>query len=142
MVYLETIQKMDWQTMHNMLSEDARYTDPTMTFYDRPGIDLTGPDSITAFWRDSSADSGTNKISYSTNSCFETAGYHVINYSISIDVAGEFWNVNKDTITLPGQVTSVIRVEGNRITEHADYVDYAAAERQVEKLREQYGTVE
>ena len=47
--YIESIQQMNWQKMHSMLSADARYTDPTMTFFDRPGIDLTGPDAIVAF---------------------------------------------------------------------------------------------
>lgn len=137
--YLQTIQDMDWEAQAALLSANARYYDPTMTYYDRPAIDLTGPQDIVAFWRSASEESGTESIQYELGSCFETAGYYVIDYDIEIKVSGSFWNINKEVIVVPGQVSSIIRVEADAVSEHIDYVDYAGAERATDLLRERYG---
>jgi len=137
--YLEAIDAMNWPLMRDLLAPSAHYTDPTMTFYERPAIDLTGRDAIVEFWRSSSEDSGTSDIRYTVTGCFETAGYHMINLDILITVSGEFWNVNKDKIQVPGELMSVIRVERGKVTEHLDYVGYAAAEAVISDLRTEYG---
>lgn len=135
--YLMLIEAMNWEAMHARLAKDARYLDPTMTHYDRPAIDLTGPEAIVEFWRTSSEESGTHSISYDYRHCFETAGFYVVRYEIAVEVSGEFWGLKQDRVTIPGQVTSVIQIAGGKIVEHRDYVDYAAAERYIEELREQ-----
>ncbi len=140
--YLKAIQAMNWDEQGSMLAEDARYYDPTMIFYDRPAIDLRGPEAIVSFWRSSSEVSGTESIQYTMTGCFETAGYYVMDYDIEIKVSGAFWQVNKDVITVPGQVTSVIRTDADEVIEHIDYVDYAGGERHVETLRKHYGATE
>ena len=137
--YLSAIEAMNWAAMRTYLAEDAIYTDPTMAHYDREPIALAGADSIVAFWSSSSTDSGTGQINYSITSCMETAGFHVVNLDIDIKVSGKFWNVAKDVINIPGRVVSVIRVDDGRVTEHHDYVEYAAADHVVAELREQYG---
>ncbi len=137
--YLAAIQAMDWATMRGLLSTDAQYQDPTMTYFDRPAIDLTGTEAIVGFWRDSSEESGSSAISYTVTDCFETAGYTTISYDIRIDVAGSFWNVNQDTISVPGRVVSVLRTEGEQVSLHIDYVDYAGAEAWIDALRERVG---
>lgn len=140
--YLNTIENMQWQRMRSLLAVDARYTDRTMIYFDREAIDIRGADRIVAFWQSSSEDSGTSKIEYDTTGCFETAGYHVVNLTINIRVAGKFWNVNKPEISLPGKVLSVIRVAGGHVVEHHDYVEYASADRVVAELQKKYGKVE
>jgi hypothetical protein len=140
--YLTAIDDMNWQEMTALLAESAHYTDPTMAYYDRPEIDLRGRDRIVEFWRSSSEDSGTSDISYTVTQCFETAGYHMVNLDIAITVAGEFWNVDKDEILLPGKVVSVIRVDDGEVIEHHDFVGYAGAESVIAELQERYGTVD
>ncbi len=137
--YLSAIDDMNWPEMNSLLSKDAHYTDPTMVYYDRPAIDLKGRVDIVEFWRSSSEDSGTSNIGYTITSCFETAGYHMVNLDIAITVSGKFWNVNKDEIVMPGKVISVIRVEQGSVTEHHDFVGYAGAETVIEELQKQYG---
>lgn len=137
--YLNTIETMQWQHMRSLLAIDARYTDPTMIYFDRDAIDIQGADGIVAFWRSSSEDSGTSQISYEKTACFETAGYHMVNLDIKITVAGSFWNVNKPEIVLPGKVLSVIRVMDGRVVEHHDYVEYSNADRVVAELQEKHG---
>ncbi|MEM7219989.1 MAG: nuclear transport factor 2 family protein [Pseudomonadota bacterium] len=139
MRYLRGIDAMDWSTMRALLAGDARYTDPTMSHYDRPPIELRGADDIVDFWRTSSAESGTSEIDYRITGCFETAGYSIVNMDIRISVAGAYWDVAKDTIVIPGKVLSIIRVVDDRIAEHHDYVDYAEADRIVAALQSKYG---
>lgn len=140
--YLNAIDDMNWQAMTELLSESAHYTDPTMTYYDRPAIDLRGRDRIVEFWRSASEDSGTSDISYTVTQCFETAGYHVVNLDIAITVSGEFWNVDKDEILMPGKVVSVVRVNNGEVIEHNDFVGYAGAESVISDLQEKYGTAD
>ena len=142
LLYLAAIDEMDWQTMSSLLADDARYTDPTMIYYDRPAIDLVGRNAIVAFWRSSSEESGTSDIGYTVTGCFETAGYHVVNLDIAIRVAGKFWNVDRPESLIPGRVMSVIRVREGAVIEHHDYVSYADAQAVVEGLRQRYGTRE
>lgn len=137
--YLSAIEAMDWAAMRTYLAADAIYTDPTMAHYDREPIALVGADSIVEFWSAASNDSGTGQINYAITACLKTAGFYVVNLDIDIQVSGEFWNVAKDVINIPGRVVSVIRVDDGRVTEHHDYVEYAAADRVVAELREQHG---
>lgn len=138
--YLKVIERMDWDEMADRLASDARYQDPTMTFFDRDAIDLSGPDAIVGFWREASAESGTESIAYDYQRCFETAGYHVVHYGIDIRVAGHYWDVNLQEITIPGQVTSIIQIVDGRVALHVDYVDYAGGIEFVDALRAQHGS--
>jgi len=139
--YLSAIDDMNWVQMSSLLAKNAHYTDPTMIYYDRPAIDLTGRDDIVEFWRSSSEDSGTSNIGYTITACFETAGYHMVNLDIAITVSGKFWNVNKDEIVMPGKVISLIRVQDDAVIEHHDFVGYAGAESVIAELQERFGTV-
>ena len=139
--YLQAIQAMDWTLMESMLAKDAVYTDPTMTYFDREPIHLVGPGRIVDFWRDSSEESGTGEISYTTTQCFETAGYYVFNLDIDVQVAGAFWNVNKESINLPGKLLSIVRVKDGNLAEHHDYVEYSAALDVVNELQQKYGVL-
>lgn len=140
--YLKAIDDMNWEDMAVLLAEDAHYTDPTMIYYDRPAVDLKGREDIVEFWRSSSEDSGTSDIGYTVASCFETAGYHMVNLEIAIRVSGEFWNVNRDEILIPGKVISLIRVQDGTVTEHHDYVGYRDADSVVSELQSEYGKVQ
>lgn len=115
---------------------------PDDGFYDRDAIDLEGRRAIVEFWRASSEGSGTSRIDYTYRACFETAGYHVVHYDLTVTVAGEYWNVDRATIDLSGAVTSIIRIVDDRVVEHRDYVDYAAAEETIAELRRRYGTID
>lgn len=137
--YLDAIENMQWQRMRSLLAADARYTDPTMTYFDRDAIDIKGAEDIVAFWQSSSEDSGTSQINYERTGCFETAGYYVVNLDIEVIVAGSYWNVNRAEILLPGKVVSVIRVADEHVVEHHDYVEYANADRVVAELQRKYG---
>ncbi|MFK8043091.1 nuclear transport factor 2 family protein [Congregibacter sp.] len=137
--YLRAIETMNWSQMESMLAEDAVYTDPTMTYFDSDPIHREGPRNIVGFWRSSSEESGTSNISYTTTQCFETAGYFVVNLDIDVRVAGAYWNVDKDWISLPGKVVSIIRVTDGKVSEHHDYVEYSSAENTVKDLQKKYG---
>jgi len=137
--YLGAIQAMDWSAMEALLDPAARYQDPTMAYFDRPPIDLAGSEAIVDFWRSSSEESGSSAIRYTVTDCFETAGYTTISYDILVDVAGSFWNVNQQSISIPGRVVSVLRTTGDSVALHIDYVDYAGAEAWIDKLRDVVG---
>lgn len=137
--YLTAIDDMKWEQMRSYLADDAIYIDPTMTHFEQPAIDLEGADNIVEFWRSSSENSGTSNIDYTTTSCFQTAGYYVVNLDVSASVSGAYWNVDKDVIDLSGRVVSILRLRGDLVIEHHDYVEYAALDAEVERLREEYG---
>ncbi len=139
--YLKVIEAMDWKTMQSMLDSQAVYQDPTMAHFDRPAIDLTGPEAIVAFWRSASEESGTSNIRYDIQSCFETAGYTVVDYQIVVSASGAFWGIDRDVIEVPGRVMSVIRTSNEQIAEHIDYVDYAGSEAWIDELREELRAV-
>ena len=136
--YLVMIQSQDWDGMRGMLTADARYYDPTMTYFDRPAVDLTGPKPIVAFWQSATDDSGTTDIRYIVDDCFQTGEYRTYNLDLAVDIAGATWGVDRDSVTITGNLVSVIRVVDGRIAEH---VDYAAGERLAARLRERYGEV-
>ncbi len=140
--YLDAIQTMNWSRMATLLAPNAQYTDPTMVYFDRPAIKLDSAREIVEFWRDASTQSGTTDIHYTVVSCFETASYHVFTIEMKVTVAGRFWNVNRDQITIPGSITSIVKVENEKITAHHDYVDYAGGERHTDYLRQQWGAAE
>ena len=137
--YLKVIEAMDWHTMQSMLEPQAVYRDPTMTHFNRPAIDLTGPKAIVDFWRSASEESGTSNIRYDIQDCFETAGYTVFDYQIVVSASGAFWGINREVIEVPGRVMSVIRTSNSQVIEHIDYVDYAGSEAWINKLREELG---
>ena len=140
--YLDVIEAMDWPGMRKLLAPNARYIDPTMIYFDRPAIDLSGPEAIVAFWSGESDGSATRKLEYSYRSCAQTASYHMIHYDVVGTVAGATWNVNRAEIDVAGSVTSIIRIVDGAIVEHRDYVDYESAVAGVDRLREQFGPSE
>lgn len=137
--YLKVIEAMNWPGMRALLAPDAHYLDPTMIFFDRPAIDLRGPDAIVDFWQGESEGADTRKLEFNFRSCAETAGFHMIHYDVTGTAAGATWNVNRDEITITGAVTSVIRIDDGLVKEHRDYVDYRSAIDDVERQRAQYG---
>ncbi len=137
--WIDVIERQDWEAMATMLSPDATYHDPTMAHYDRPEIELTGPEAITAFWRESSDDSGTSAINYTIVNCFETGPMAVLTLDVAVTVSGEFWGVDRDQITLRGAQVTVLRLDGDKIRAATDLVDYAGVDDQVESLRAKYG---
>lgn len=139
--YLNAIETMNWTQMEALLADDAVYSDPTMTYFDQNPVHRLGSSNIVNFWRSSSEESGTSKISYTTTQCFETAGYYVVNLDIDVRVAGAYWRVDKEWINLPGKVVSIVRVTDGEVSEHRDYVEYSAAESAVSDLQKKYGVL-
>ena len=139
--WIEVIEGQDWDAMATMLAADATYHDPTMAYYDRPEIELTGPEAIAAFWREASDDSGTSVIDYTIVNCFETGPMAVLTLNVAVTVSGAFWGVDRDQITLRGAQTTVLRIADGKIRSATDLVDYAGVTGQVEALQAQYGAV-
>jgi hypothetical protein len=139
--WIEVIERQDWGAMAAMLAADATYHDPTMAYYDRPEIELTGPEAIAAFWREASDDSGTSVIDYTIANCFETGPMAVLTLNVAVTVSGAFWGVDHDQITLRGAQTTVLRIAEGKIRSATDLVDYAGVTGQVEALQAQYGAV-
>ncbi|MEM7690937.1 MAG: hypothetical protein AAF194_00635 [Pseudomonadota bacterium] len=137
--YLSSIDSMNWSQMRSYLADNAKYFDPTMTHYDRDEIALSGAEDIVQFWSSSSAESGTSDISYRVTSCLETAGYHVVNLAIDIEVSGAYWGINKDLVNIPGRLVSIIHVSENLVVQHRDYVEYSAADKVINELRASHG---
>ena len=137
--WIDAIEHQEWDAMAAMLSDDATYHDPTMAYYDRPEISLTGPKAIAAFWREASDDSGTSVIDYSNAGCFETGPMAVLTLHVAVTVSGNYWGVNRDEITLRGAQTTVLRLENGKIRAVTDLVNYAGVTEQVESLQAQYG---
>jgi hypothetical protein len=101
--------------MEALLDPAAHYQDPTMVYFNRPPIDLTGSVAVLEFWRGSSEESGSSAIRYTITDCFETAGYPTLSYDVPVDVAGSYWSVNQETISIPGRVVSVLRTDCSEV---------------------------
>lgn len=118
-----------------MLTERSHYEDVTMEFFDRPAIDLTGRSAIVDFWRTSSVDSGTSKIDYEVLKRFVAGPTVILDLRGRVTVAGEYWGLKSESITLVFDQITVLRIVDGMVSHHVDHVDYAAGMAQIEELR-------
>ena len=139
--WIKAIEDQDWDAMTALLATDARYLDFTMAYFDRPAIDLEGPEAITGFWRESSDSTQTADIRYTLRDCFETAGIVALNLRVDVSVSGETWGINTDRVALGGSQTTILVIREGKIVEATDYVDYAGVERQVAALQLIHGAL-
>ena len=129
--------------MGELLDDAAQYSDPTMVYYGTEAIEIEGKDKIVAFWKRASEDSGTSDIRNDVTACFETGGYHLVNLDILITLAGSFWNVNVDELSIPGKQLMVIRVsDEGKVVEHHDYVGYAGGDRYIKEMQKKHGKLD
>lgn len=142
--YISAIQTQDWRTMQAMLAADARYLDFSMEHFDRPMIDLEGPEAITGFWRESSRDSGTVAIDFDLDDRFVAGPNLVLRGHTEVRVRGSAWDLPLEYLEPRFPQITHLRITGGKVTHHTDHVDYGAAERQiaaqVESYNRQHGT--
>jgi hypothetical protein len=137
--WLSAIENHDWDGMAGLLHTDAIYDDRSMTHFSGDAVHLEGRDAIVNFWRSSDVDSGTEYLRYDRLDCFEAGEVIVINAQLNVDVAGAFWNIDRELIRLNGPQTTILTIRDGLISRVDDYFDYATAMKQVDAHRERYG---
>ncbi len=137
--WVHAIEQEDWDTLGELLHEDAVYEDPTMMHYGSDPIYWIGRDSIVDFWRRSDEDSGSRNIDYRIDGYFETGGVTVLTMYLSLEISGAFWDIDQDFIPVSGSQTTVVTCSDGKIMHVIDYVDYAEGDRQINALRDKHG---
>ena len=137
--WLVAIQSQDWQAMRALLAEAAVYEDPTAAAARGVPLRHEGPDAIVAFWQSSSEDSEAQNIRYRIDERFESGGVTVFTMWLTIEVGGRYWNVDRESLQLAGRQVTSVTVRDGKIVRVSALVDYDAAVRRIDALREEYG---
>lgn len=133
--YLAAVEAQDYAEMHELLAENALYEDPTMQFFQHPGIELRGPDAIVGFWHDSTEQTGA-EIRYQVTERFTAGPVVVYTVDASVRVNAEFWKIpGTEQVDVAARLVMLIEIHDGRVTRHVDMADYAEIMRQVEVLR-------
>ncbi len=133
--YLEAVRTEDWETMASLLAPEAHYLDTAMTIFDRPPIDLRGPEAIIGFFRSANEQSGTEEVRYDIRRRWTSGDTTVVDIIVYVRAAGEFFEVPKKTVEIEVPLITILRIADDRVVYHADYTDFAASLRQVEAQR-------
>ncbi len=137
--WVESVESQDWARMTALLAPAATYDDPTVVHFGQDAIALEGREAVVEFFRKSSEEVGARNIDYEITRCFESGGITVLTMTLSIDVSGDYWNINKESINLTGEGTTVVTNRPEGIVAVVDYFDYAGMLTQLERFRSQYG---
>jgi hypothetical protein len=133
--YLEAVRSSDWERMSSFLAAESHYQDFSMEHFDRPMIDLKGPEAIVEFWRSSGEGAGTVEIRFDVEERF-TAGPNVyLIISSYVRNRGGAWGLPDHEIEARFRQLTHLRIRDGKVLYHADHVDYADAERQVEEQK-------
>ncbi len=134
--YLEAVRTEDWKTMASLLAPDAHYLDTSMTIFDRPPIDLRGPEAIVGFFRNANEESGTEEVRYDIRRRWTSGDTTVIDIVVHVRAAGDFFDVAKKTVEIEAALITILRIVDGKVIYHADYTDYAEGLRQIDEQRE------
>ena len=134
--YLDAIRSENWNRMASLLAPGAQYQDYSMEFFDRPMIDLEGPDAIVGFWRDSAADAGTIDVKWQFDERFASGPNLFLIGQTYVHNKGDVWGFpGHDLKTRFPQITHLRIVDG-KVVYHADHVNYDVAGRQLTEQTE------
>lgn len=133
--YQSAIAASDWDAMAALLAPDAHYEDRTMAHFDRPAVDLHGPEAIVGFWRASAEQAGSGAIRYEVRRAFVAGPVVVLEQRALVENDGAAWDMPGVTFTGEVELVSLFEVRDGRIGWHMDAADYAASEAQVASLR-------
>ena len=136
--YFSAIEAQDWQKMRALLAVDAHYLDFSMEHFDRPKIDLKGPDAVTGFWQESSQDSGTLSIHLDLGDRFVAGPNLVFRGHSEVRVRGAAWDLPLPALTTRFPLITHLRIVDGKVTHHTDHVNYASAEAQIADQVESY----
>ncbi len=137
--WVESVESQDWARMTELLAPDATYDDPTVVHFGQDAIALVGRETVVEFWKKTSEEIGARNIDYDITRCFESGGITVLTMKLSMTMSGAYWNINKESIDLTGEGTTVVTNRPEGIVAVVDYFDYAGTLTQIEGLRSQYG---
>ena len=134
--YLEAVRSEDWEIMAALLAPDAHYLGTSMTIFDRPPIDLRGPEAIVGFFRNANEESGTEEVPYDIQRRWTSGDTTVVDIVVHVRAAGEFFEVPKKTVEIEAALNTILRIAEGKVIYHADYTDYAEGLRQIDAQRE------
>ena len=132
--YMKAITSRDWTAMAEFLTEDSVYRDHTMTYFEIPAIDLSGPRDIVEFWRESS-ESTDAMVENHVKVRFTAGPWVILVLRPHVSVQGEAWDVPGRRIEGTFDQITVLKVDGDKILHHVDHVDYAEVMEVVDAAR-------
>ena len=112
--YLEALVSFDLERMSALWTDDVVYADPTA------GSRVAGKEKVVAGL--GSGMEGVSDMKLDVHTRFVSNGHAVLMYDGSATMNGV-------TVSAPGVL--VLRIEGDLIAEHTDYVDYGSVQRQM-----------
>ena len=137
--WVESVESQDWERMMELLAPAATYDDPTVVHFGQDEIALEGREAVVEFWKKTSEEIGARNIDYDITRCFESGGITVLTMKLSMTMSGVYWNIDKESIDLTGEGTTVVTNRPEGIVAVVDYFDYAGTLTQIEHLRSHHG---
>ncbi len=120
--YIAAFQGFDLETISTMWTEDVVYADPTY------GSRTEGKEAVVEGL--SGGMKGVTDVKLDVHTRFVSNGHAVVTYEGSATMTGTDATGGVD-VPMRADGVIVLRLEGDRIAEHTDYVDYVAVNRQM-----------
>ncbi len=133
--YLKAVRTLDWDTMGAILAPDAHYLDTAMTVFDRPPVDLRGPEAIIGFFRSANEQSAAEALRYDIKRQWTAGDTTVVDLVVHFRAEGAFLGMPGKMVEIDSALITILRVVDGRVTYHADYPDYPAFQEQAEAQR-------
>ena len=129
--YLSAAREQRWDDMAAFYTPSTLYQDFTMEHWQRPPVDLRGPAAIVEFWRRTTEGAGTEEVGFTQERRF-LAGTNVFLIGTTrVKNRGDAWGADLDHVEVEARHIVHLRFDDGKISYHADYVDFAAADAQV-----------
>lgn len=132
--YLETLYASDFDKLERLLAPEAVLRDPTAAQMTGGPVVYEGRARIITGVRSSSAMARGSR--FEVRESHASGGYAVLVVTYRSELDGETFDRPGEWIPVEVSGVTVIRVAGDLVVEHIDYVDYAAMQRQVRSFLE------
>ena len=132
--YLEALANADWEKQRTFYTDESVFEDPTADLFGEPWH-FRGADEITNFWRTSYEGSGTLGVTNTFDRIFVNGSRVVLVYDALVRFDGLQVGFPGEQLEGHIQGVTVLRIEGGKVLHHLDHVDYARAQRDLERIR-------
>lgn len=137
--YLASIENGDWKKMTSLLSKNAHYSDPTMTYFGESAVEIDGAKGIVEFWRKSRSDSGVQNLNFEIQKQWTSGDTTTYLIEDILQLPGDAWNVDAPSISISFSHVAIVRVVNEKVVFHSDSVDYRIFDEQIDAAREKHG---
>lgn len=134
LTYLRTLYSFDFEAVRQRLADDVRFRDVTATALGGPPFAADGKDDFIEFAQRSSV--GSSNLYFEVARAFAADDWVVLWLTYYFDVTAEALAMEGGGfVTLHLAATTALRLDGDQVLEHRDFVDYEGMNALIERTR-------